>query len=37
MKISETFHQNDEIDDYRTAAFVVALTKIANTYLDPGV
>ena len=23
-EISETFHQNDEIDDYRTAAFVVA-------------
>ena len=33
-EISETFHRNDAIDDYRTAAFVVALSKIANTYLD---
>ena len=33
---SETFHQIDAIDDYRTAAFVVALSKIANTYLDLG-
>ena len=36
-EISETFHRNGEIDDYRTAAFVVALSKIANTYLDLGV
>jgi glutamate dehydrogenase (NAD(P)+) len=36
-EISETFHHNDAIDDYRTAAFVVALRKIANTYLDLGV
>ena len=36
-EISETFHRNDLIDDYRTAAFVVALRKIANTYLDLGV
>ena len=36
-EISETFHNNDAIDDYRTAAFVVALSKIANTYLDLGV
>ena len=36
-EISETFHSNDRIDDYRTAAFVVALRKIANTYLDLGV
>ena len=36
-EISETFHRNDAIDDYRTAAFVVALRKIANTYFDLGV
>ena len=36
-EISEIFHRNDEIDDYRTAAFVVALSRIANTYLDLGV
>ena len=36
-EISETFHSNDRIDDYRTAAFVVALRKIADTYLDLGV
>ena len=36
-EISETFHGNDAIDDYRTAAFVVALRKIADTYLDLGV
>ena len=36
-EISETFHHNGEIDDYRTAAYVVALSKIANTYLDLGV
>ena len=36
-EISETFHRNDAIDDYRTAAYVVALSKIANTYLDLGV
>ena len=36
-QISETFHASGEIDDLRTAAFVVALRKIANTYLDLGV
>ena len=36
-EISATFHGNDAIDDYRTAAYVVALSKIANTYLDLGV
>ena len=36
-EISETFHRNERIDDYRTAAFVVALRNIANTYLDLGV
>ena len=36
-EISRTFHRNDEIDDFRTAAYVVALTKIANTYLDLGI
>ena len=36
-EISATFHRNDAIDDYRTAAYVVAVSKIANTYLDLGV
>ena len=36
-EISAAFHGNAAIDDYRTAAFVVALRKIADTYLDLGV
>ena len=36
-EISTTFHGNGAIDDFRTAAFVVALRKIAATYLDLGV
>ncbi|MCY4376238.1 MAG: Glu/Leu/Phe/Val dehydrogenase [Spirochaetaceae bacterium] len=36
-EISRTFHQNGGIDDFRTAAYVVAVTKIANTYLDLGI
>ncbi len=36
-EISETFHRGDDIDDYRTAAYVVALRKIANTYFDLGI
>lgn len=36
-EISATFHGNNAIEDLRTAAFVVALKKIATTYLDLGV
>lgn len=36
-EISDTFHGNEAIDDFRTAAFVVALRKIAKTYSDLGV
>ena len=36
-EISDTFHRGDGIDDYRTAAYVVALRKIANTYFDLGI
>lgn len=36
-EVSTTFHDNEAIGDFRTAAFVVALRKIAATYLDLGV
>ena len=36
-EISDTFHHGDGIEDYRTAAYVVALRKIANTYFDLGI
>ena len=36
-EISSTFREQDTIDDFRTAAYVVALRKIARTYLDLGV
>jgi glutamate dehydrogenase (NAD(P)+) len=34
IKIKET---NDKVDDYRTAAYVIAIEKIARSYLDIGV
>ncbi len=37
QQISETKKRNEQIEDYRTAAYVVALEKIARTYLDMGV
>ena len=36
-EVSDTFRRGDGIDDFRTAAYVVALRKIANTYFDLGV
>jgi glutamate dehydrogenase (NAD(P)+) len=37
QEISSVFHEEDEISDFRTAAFVIALRKIARTYLDMGI
>jgi glutamate dehydrogenase (NAD(P)+) len=37
QEISQTFHNIPEIDDFRTAAFVVSLRKIARTYLEMGI
>jgi glutamate dehydrogenase (NAD(P)+) len=37
QEISHEFHSNDKINDFRTAAFVVSLRKIARTYLEMGV
>ncbi len=37
QEISKTFHENDAIKDFRTAAFVIALQKIARTYLEMGI
>ncbi len=35
--IIDTFHRNDKIEDYRTAAYVIALSKISRSYLDIGI
>lgn len=37
QEISEEFHRNSQMSDFRTAAFVVAIRKIARTYLDMGI
>ncbi len=37
QQMSEIRNRYDEIDDYRTAAYVVALEKIARSYLDLGI
>jgi glutamate dehydrogenase (NAD(P)+) len=36
-ELSETLHTNDKVDDFRTAAYVVAISKIARSYIDMGV
>ncbi len=36
QEISEVWHSNDKVNDFRTAAFVVSLRKIARTYLEMG-
>jgi len=33
----ETLHSNENIKDLRTAAFVIAIEKISNYYLDVGI
>lgn len=37
QEISKVFHGNSKINDFRTAGFVIALRKIARTYLDMGI
>jgi glutamate dehydrogenase (NAD(P)+) len=37
QEIREIYHANPEVTDFRTAAFVVALQKIAHSYLEMGV
>jgi glutamate dehydrogenase (NAD(P)+) len=37
QEIIDTKNRNEEIEDYRTAAYVIALSKLARSYLDIGV
>lgn len=37
QEVSEVYHSRDEITDFRTAAFVVALQKITRTYMEMGI
>jgi len=37
QEIRKVFHGNSKINDFRTAGFVIALQKIARTYLDMGI
>ena len=37
QQMSEELHTNDRITDFRTAAYAVAIKKIARSYLDIGV
>jgi glutamate dehydrogenase (NAD(P)+) len=37
QQLRETKESNDKIKDYRTAAYVVAVSKISRSYLDIGV
>ncbi|MFT4581683.1 MAG: glutamate dehydrogenase (NAD(P)+) [Gammaproteobacteria bacterium] len=37
QQISEELHSNERISDFRTAAYAVAINKIARSYLDIGV
>jgi glutamate dehydrogenase (NAD(P)+) len=37
QEIIDTFHRNKNIEDYRTAAYVIALSKISRSYLDIGI
>ena len=36
QEINEVFHREKEITDFRTAAFVISLQKIARTYVEMG-
>ena len=36
-EIIDTYNRNDKIEDYRTAAYVIALSKLSRSYLDIGV
>jgi len=37
QELSETLQSNDKVNDFRTAAYVVAINKIARSYFDLGV
>jgi glutamate dehydrogenase (NAD(P)+) len=37
QQISEERHRNERISNFRTAAYAVAIKKIARSYLDIGV
>jgi glutamate dehydrogenase (NAD(P)+) len=37
QELSETLHNNKKIEDFRTAAYVVAIGKISRSYFDIGV
>jgi glutamate dehydrogenase (NAD(P)+) len=37
QEIIETRRRNSAIEDYRTAAYIIALNKLARSYLDLGV
>ena len=37
QEIIDTYNRNDKIEDYRTAAYVIALSKLSRSYLDIGV
>jgi glutamate dehydrogenase (NAD(P)+) len=37
QEIIDTKNRNDAVDDYRTAAYVIALSKLARSYIDIGV
>lgn len=37
QELHDTLRSNDKVNDYRTAAYVVAISKIARSYVDLGV
>lgn len=37
QEIKEEFHNNDGVSDFRTAAYVVALRKVARSYMEMGI
>jgi glutamate dehydrogenase (NAD(P)+) len=37
QELSNTFHNNKNVEDFRTAAYVVAIDKISRSYFDIGV
>jgi glutamate dehydrogenase (NAD(P)+) len=37
QELSDTVHNNEKVEDFRTAAYVVAINKISRSYLDIGV
>jgi glutamate dehydrogenase (NAD(P)+) len=37
QEILDVYYHNDKIEDYRTAAYVIALTKVSRSYLDIGI